>query len=186
MIEFIILAILLFIILVLLIMFVYYYNTIIVLSNRIDNAFSQIDVQLKRRNDLIPNLVATIKGYVKQEKGVIETITKARENMMKAGTIDQKMKASNQITDALKTIFSFAENYPDLKSNQNFSQLQQELSDIESKIAYTRQYYNDSVLTYNNQVTTFPGVLFANVFGKNQKQYLETPEQERKVTKVEF
>jgi LemA protein len=155
---------LLIVVAVILIIIAYYYNTIVVLSNRIDNAFSQIDVQLKRRNDLIPNLVSTVKGYAKHEKGAIDSVTKARENMMNAGNMADKMKASNQLSNALKSILALAENYPELKANQNFLHLQQELSDTESKIAYTRQFYNDSVLTYNNTVTTFPGVIFASIF----------------------
>jgi LemA protein len=170
----------------LIVLFIYYYNRIIVLSNRIDNSFSQIDVQLKRRNDLVPNLVATVKGYAKQEKDVFTEVTKARTAVMNAQEPGAKMKASNMLTDALKSVFAVAESYPELKSNQNFLQLQQELSDIESKIAYTRQFYNDSVLVYNNTVTMFPGLIFAGIYSRHAKQYLETPDAERKVVKVEF
>lgn len=167
-------------------MFIYYYNEIIIKSNRIDNAFSQIDVQLKRRNDLIPNLVATVKGYAKQERDVFTEVTKARSAVMGASDVGSKMKASNMLTDALKSVFAVAENYPELKSNQNFLQLQQELTDIESKIAFSRQFYNDSVLVYNNTVTTFPGVVFAGIYAKKEKPYLETPASERANVKVEF
>ena len=178
--------VLLIIIVLIIIITIYYYNKIVVLKNRIDNAFSQIDVQLKRRNDLIPNLVATVKGYAKHEKSVFTEVTKARTAIMNAGSFNEKMKASNMLTNALKSVFAVAENYPELKANQNFLQLQQELSDLESKIAYTRQFFNDSVLVYNNTVTTFPGVLFAGFFGKTKVDYLETPESERKNVKVEF
>jgi LemA protein len=162
----------------------YYYNRIIVLSNRIDNAWAQIDVQLKKRADLIPNLVETVKGYMKHEKGVFEMVTKARENMMKAGTVEQKAKANNQLAGALKTIFALAENYPTLKANENFLMLQEELSGIENKIAYARQFYNDSVLEFNNMITTVPGMWFA--MGRQKKPYFEVTEAERKVVKVSF
>jgi len=171
----------------LIILFVTYFNKIIVLSNRIDNAFSQIDVQLKRRNDLIPNLVETVKGYAKHEKDVFTDVTKARTAMINAGSdINSKMNASNALSGALKSVFAVAENYPALKANENFIHLQQELSDIESKIAYTRQFYNDSVLVYNNIVTTFPGLIFAGFYGKKEKVYLETPVPERENVKVKF
>jgi len=166
---------------------VYYYNRIVVLSNRIDNAWSQIDVQLKKRADLIPNLIETVKGYMKHEKSVFEMVTKARTEMMKAGTIEEKAKASNMLTGALKTIFALAENYPTLKANENFLMLQEELSGIENKIAYSRQFYNDSVLEFNNTITTVPGIWFASMMGKQQKKpYFEVTEAERKVVKVSF
>jgi len=171
---------------ILVVLFIYYYNKIVLLSNRIDNSFSQIDVQLKRRNDLIPNLVATVKGYAKQEKEVFTEVTKARAAVMNASDMGSKMKASNMLTDALKSVFAVAESYPELKSNTNFLQLQQELSDIESKIAFSRQFYNDSVLVYNNAVTTFPGIVFAGIYTKSEKPYLETPNSERANVKVEF
>ncbi len=166
---------------------VYYINRILVLSNRIDNAWSQIDVQLKKRTDLVPNLVETVKGYMNHEKKAIEMVTKARENMMKATSVEQTEKANNVLAGALKTIFALAENYPKLRANENFMMLQEELSGIENKIAYSRQFYNDSVLNYNNSVSTFPGVLFASVIGKNQKKkYLEIETAERKPVKVKF
>ena len=151
------------------IMVIYYYNRIVVLSNRIDNAFSQIDVQLKKRNDLIPNLISTVKGYAKHEKGIFEELAKARTEMTSAKGVKEKFIASDHMSNALKSIFAIAENYPVLKANENFIELQRELSDIESKIAYTRQFFNDSVLIYNNTVTMFPGMLFAKMFGKAKK-----------------
>jgi len=168
------------------VLLIYYYNKIVVLSNRIDNAFSQIDVQLKKRNDLIPNLVATVKGYATHEKGIFENLAKARAEMTKATDLKGKLKASDSISNALKSIFAIAENYPNLKANENFKELQQELSDIESKIAYTRQFFNDSILIYNNTVTLFPGNIFAGIFGRAKKDYLQTSEQERQNVKVEF
>jgi len=170
----------------LVILIIYYYNKIVVLSNRIDNAFSQIDVQLKKRSDLIPNLVATVKGYAKHEKGVFDDLARARAAMVGATNLDAKFKASDMLSNALKSIFAIAENYPTLKANENFIQLQQELSDIESKIAYTRQFFNDSILVYNNTVTLFPGLLFAKLFGKSQKDYLQITQAERANVKVEF
>ena len=174
------------IIVVLVLIVIYYYNKIVVLGNRIDNAFSQIDVQLKKRNDLIPNLVATVKGYATHEKSVFENVTKARASMLQAKGTDAKFKASDALSNALKSIFAVAEAYPQLRANENFKELQQELSDVESKIAYTRQFFNDSVLMYNDTVLAFPGNVFAGMFGKAQKDYLKTQEAEKKVVNVNF
>ncbi len=174
------------IIVVFVLIVIYYYNKIVVLGNRIDNAFSQIDVQLKKRNDLIPNLVATVKGYAKHEKGVFEEVTKARASMLQAKGTDAKFKASDALSNTLKSLFAVAEAYPQLRANENFKELQQELSDVESKIAYTRQFFNDSVLMYNDTVLAFPGNLFAGLFGKTQKDYLKTAEAEKKVVNVNF
>ncbi|MEO0281466.1 MAG: LemA family protein [candidate division WOR-3 bacterium] len=165
-----------------------YINKIIVLSNRIDNAWSQIDVQLKKRADLVPNLVSTVKGYMKHERKVIEMVAKAREEMMKAGSDLKSMaKAEKQLSAALKTIFALAENYPKLKANENFKLLQEQLESIENKVAYARQFYNDSVLEYNNMVTTIPGVWFVGFTGKPKtREYFEVQEIERKPVKVDF
>jgi len=166
---------------------VYYYNKIIVLSNRIDNAWSQIDVQLKKRADLVPNLVETVRGYMKHEKDAIKMVTKARENMMKAGSIKAKAKADGQLTKALKTIFAIAENYPKLRASENFKLLQEQLEGIENKVAYSRQFYNDSVLNFNNTITTVPGIWFAGMAGKTKKrEFFEIKEVERKPVKVKF
>ncbi|MCD6547019.1 MAG: LemA family protein [Nanoarchaeota archaeon] len=165
---------------------IYYFNRIIVLENRIKNAWSQIDVQLKKRADLVPNLVETVKGYMKHERSVFENIAKARKEMLKATTQEQKIKAGNMLADALKTIFAIAENYPKLRASENFLMLQEELSGIENKIAYARQFYNDSVLEYNNLIKTIPGVWFAKLMGKKEKQYIEIKEVERKPVKVKF
>jgi len=179
--------IILFVVVIALGICVYYINKIIVLSNRIDNAWSQIDVQLKKRADLIPNLVETVRGYMKHEKSAIEMVTKARENMMKATDIKTRAKAEGEMTRALKTIFAIAENYPNLKASENFKLLQEQLDGIESKVAYSRQFYNDSVLSFNNAVTTIPGSTFAGMVGKTQKrEFFEIEEKERKPVKVEF
>ena len=164
-----------------------YYNRIISSSNRINNAWSQIDVQLKKRADLVPNLIETVKGYMAHEKSAIEMVTKAREKMMGAQSVKDKMSAGVGLAAAMKTIFALAENYPNLKAGENFKLLQEQLDGIESKIAYARQFYNDSVLVYNNAITTFPGKWFAKRMGRTeQKPYFEVTEKERAVPKVAF
>ncbi len=170
----------------LVIIFIYYYNRLVVLDNRIDNSLSQIDVQLKKRADLVPNLIETVKGYAKHEKRIIEDVTKARAALLKAGNITAKAKAGSQLESALKSIFALAEAYPDLKANTNFLQLQQELAAIEDKVAYSRQFYNDSILTFNNTVESFPGNIFAGMFGKKEKPFLEIPAEARALPKVKF
>ena len=167
-----------------LLVLVYYYNRVRVLSNRIANAWSQIDVQLKKRADLVPNLVNTVKGYMKHEKDAIKMVTDARENMLKAGNAKERMKAEDKLTKALKTVFALAENYPNLKASENFKLLQEQLEGIESKVAYSRQFYNDSVLEFNNLVTTIPGKWFAG--GRAVREYFEATETERSPVKVEF
>jgi LemA protein len=171
-----------------LIIFVFfsYFNRFAVLGNRIDNSLSQIDVQLKRRADLIPNLIETVKGYAKHEKGIIKEVTDARKALVSAGNIEAKVKANDKLESALKTIFALAENYPNLKANENFLELQRELATTEDKIAYSRQYYNDSILSYNNLCKTFPGNFFAGIFGKKPREYLQIAQSERKPVKVEF
>ncbi|MFH1229098.1 MAG: LemA family protein [Candidatus Aenigmatarchaeota archaeon] len=166
---------------------IYYFNRIVVLSNRIENAMAQIEVQLKKRADLVPNLVETVKGYAKHEKGIMESVTKARENMLKAGNLQERMKAGTALASALRSVFAIAENYPQLKASDNFKLLQEQLDGIESKIAYSRQFYNDSVLTFNNTIKTIPGVWFASMFGKgNSKNFLEVEEKDKKPVKVDF
>ena len=171
---------------IIVLMFITYFNKFVILGNRIDNSLSQIDVQLKKRADLIPNLIETVKGYAKHEKGIMEKVTEARKAMMGAKDLVGRMKAGNVLESALGKLFAIAENYPQLKANENFLQLQSELSAIEDKIAYARQYYNDSTLSYNNSVQTFPGTLFASLFGKKQKEYLKMPEVQKAVPKVSF
>jgi LemA protein len=166
--------------------YVYYYNKIIRMENRIDNSYAQIDVQLKRRADLIPNLMETVKGYMKHEKEVLENVTKARTSLMNAKTPQENMQADNMLTGALKTLFAVAENYPDLKANQNFLNLQDELTHTENKIAYSRQHYNDSVLAFNNSIETFPGVTIAKMMGRKERMMLEVPEADKELPKVKF
>lgn len=163
---------------------IYYRNRIVVLSNRIDNAWSQIDVQLKKRADLVPNLVETVKGYAKHEKNAIRMVTEARERMLGATSVKEKARAESELTKALKTIFAIAENYPNLKASENFKLLQEQLEGIENKVAYARQFYNDSVLRFNNMITTIPGKWFAGE--RTPKEYFEVVEEERKPVKVEF
>ena len=140
------------------------YNNLVRLRNRVDNAWAQIDVQLQRRADLIPNLVETVKGYASHERGTLDEVTAARSAVMSATDPAAKMEADNMLTGALKTLFAVAEAYPDLKANANFQQLQSQLSETEDKISYMRQSYNDTVMTYNNAIQTFPGVLFSGAF----------------------
>ena len=168
------------------IIFFAYFNRFAVLGNRIDNSLSQIDVQLKRRADLIPNLIETVKGYAKHEKDAIKAVTEARKALVSAQGVEKKVKADAQLEKALKTIFAIAENYPDLKANTNFLELQRELSATEDKVAYARQYYNDSILAYNNLCKTFPGTFFASIYGKKPREYLKIAEAERKLPRVEF
>lgn len=167
-------------------MFIYYYNRFAVLENRIENSASQIDVQLKKRADLVPNLVKTVQGYAKHERGIMEAVTKARAEMLKAGNLNARVKAGNQLQEALGKIFAIAENYPQLKANENFMQLQTELAAIEDKVAYSRQYYNDSVLSYDNATSVIPGVWFFHLYGRQKKDYISIGEAERAVPKVEF
>jgi LemA protein len=163
-----------------------YYNRFVRYSNQIENAWAQIDVQLKRRTDLIPNLLETVKGYAKHEREVLENVTKARAALMTAGSPQEKIDADNMLTGALKSLFAVSENYPDLKANQNFLQLQDELTHTENKVAFSRQFFNDSVLRYNNTIESFPGNVFAGIFSRQRKAMLDIPEAERAVPKVAF
>lgn len=162
------------------------YNSLVSQRNQVRNAFAQIDVQLKRRNDLIPNLVETVKGYMKHEKTLLENITKARSAMLSANTMEAKAKSSNMISDTLKTLFAVSENYPKLRANENFMQLQEELSGTESKIAFARQFYNDSIMHYNNTIQTFPSNIIAGMFNFQPEKSFEAAAEERKPVKVQF
>ncbi|NCO11213.1 hypothetical protein CO038_00865 [Candidatus Pacearchaeota archaeon CG_4_9_14_0_2_um_filter_39_13] len=168
------------------IVFVYYYNRFVVLGNRIDNSLSQIDVQLRKRADLVPNLINSVKGYAKHEKGIMTEVTKARNLLMNAKGFEKRVKAGAELERSLGKLFAIAENYPQLRANENFLQLQNELSAIEDRIAYSRQFYNDSILTYNNACQSFPGNMFANLYGKKAKQFLQIPQESRAVPKVSF
>ena len=163
-----------------------FYNRIIRMENRIDNSWAQIDVQLKRRADLIPNLMETVKGYMKHEKEVLENVTKARASLMNAKTPQENIDADNMLTGALKSLFAVSENYPDLKANQNFLNLQDELTNTENKIAYSRQHYNDTILSYNNTIETFPGLWFAKKMNRKTKEMLKIPEESKELPKVAF
>ncbi len=162
------------------------YNSLVTLSERIKEALSGIDVQLKRRTDLIPNLVETVKGYAKHEKEVFENVTKARSAMMKAEGPQEKGKASDMLTGALKSLFAVAEAYPTLQASDNFKELQEELSDTENKISYSRQFYNSNVLAYNTKIKMFPSSLIAHQFGFTEKEFFETEESEKAPVKVSF
>jgi len=171
---------------VLVLYIIYSYNRFMTLRNRMDNAWSQIDVQLKRRFDLIPNLVETVKGYMKHEKSTLKEVTAARTAFLKASGPTDKAQAENMLEGALKTIFAVAESYPKLQASENFMQLQEELSGTESKIAYARQFYNDTVLTYENLRETFPTNVLANVFNLKEREFFKTEEKEKKAVKVDF
>jgi LemA protein len=162
------------------------YNGLITESTQINEAWGQIDIQLKRRADLIPNLVETVKGYAKHEKTVFAEVTKARSALMGAKTPGDSAKANDMLTGALKSLFAVAEAYPELKANDGFIQLQKELSDTEDKVAYARQYYNTQLMEYNVKVKTFPNVLLAGTLGFKEKEFFKAEETERKAVKVTF
>lgn len=162
------------------------YNRLVVLRNRVQNAWSQIDVQLKRRYDLIPNLVETVKGYTTHEAETLQKVTEARNMAMGAQSVKEQGQAENALSSTLKTLFAVAEAYPDLKANQNFMMLQEELSGTESKIAYARQFYNDSVMSLNTAIQSFPANLVAGILGFTQQDYFEIEAEAREAVKVEF
>jgi len=162
------------------------YNGLIRLRNVVKNAWAQIDVQLKRRNDLIPNLVETVKGYMKHEKTLLENITKARAAVMKGGSLDKKAKASNMLSNTLKSLFAVTENYPKLQANESFLQLQEEITGTENKISYARQHYNDVVTSFNTKIQIFPNNVFANMLSFGKESLFETNAAERKNVKVKF
>ena len=174
--------------LVLLVVFYFWslYNGLVSLKTNIEEAWSQIDVQLKRRSDLIPNLVESVKGYAKHEKTVFSDVTKARSAMMGARSLESKAAASDMLTAALGKLIAIAEAYPQLKANENFVQLQKELSDTEDKVAYSRQYYNNLIRDYNEKTRTFPNTLFNEPLGFKEKEYFQALEGERKNVKVNF
>ena len=162
------------------------YNSLVTLRNRVKEAWSQIDVQLKRRSSLIPNLVEAVKGYVKHEKEVLENVTKARSALMGAGSLREKAAANDMLTGALKSLFAVAEAYPDLKASENFKELQQELSDTETKVAASRQFYNTNVLDLNNSIEQFPSSLVASMFGFTKEEFFKASEEEKKDIEVKF
>jgi LemA protein len=184
--DFLLLEISIIILIILGLLFVIIYNDLIKQRNRVENAWAQIDVQLKRRYDLIPNLVETVKGYAKHEKTLLEDITKARAAVMSANSISETAEASNYLSSTLKSLFAVAENYPELKANQNFMQLQKDLMETENKIAYSRQFYNDTVMKYNISIQTIPKNIVASLMGFTKKDLFETPQAERETPKVKF
>jgi LemA protein len=163
------------------------YNGLITLRNRADNAWAQVDVQLRRRYDLIPNLVETVKGYAQHEKGVFQKVTEARSQAINAGSVGEQGKAENMLSGALKSLFAVVENYPELKANQNFLMLQEELAGTEGKISYARQFYNDTVMKFNTKQQVFPSNIIANMFSFKEKEYFEIEEPAaREPVKVKF
>ncbi len=162
------------------------YNSLVRLRNRVKNSWSQIDVQLKKRYDLVPNLIETVKGYMKHEKETFTKITQLRSQAMSATDMTMKAKANNELSRALSGLNIAVENYPDLKASQNFLMLQEELAGIENKIAYARQFYNDSVMLYNNKIEMFPSNIFASMFNFKKEVFFEAPAEERKNVKVSF
>jgi LemA protein len=162
------------------------YNSLVTAKMHIAEALSQIDVQLKRRTDLIPNLVETVKGYAKHEKELLENITKARTSLMNASTNKDKAQANNELSGTLKTLFAVAENYPQLKANENFAKLQDELTDTENKVAYSRQFLNSNVMDYNTKLTVFPSNVIANLFGFKPADFFAATESEKQSVKVTF
>ncbi|MHB8859295.1 MAG: LemA family protein [Thermoleophilia bacterium] len=162
------------------------YNNLVRSRNKVDNSWKQIDVQLKRRHDLIPNLVEVVKDYMSYEQEVLTNVTKARSEAMQAQGPAETAKAENMLSGALKSLFAVAENYPDLKANQNVSQLQEELTSTENKIAFARQLYNDVVMAFNNKVQTFPSNVIAGAFGFKAREYFEAPEEEKEPVKVDL
>jgi LemA protein len=167
--------------------FVSVFNALVRLKNQIKNAWSQIDVQLKRRHDLIPNLIETVKGYMTHERDTLENITAARSKAMSAGSVGEKSAAENALSQAIGRFYAVAESYPDLKANQNFLSLQEELTATENRIAFARQNYNDQVLFYNNKIQMFPSNLVAGWFNYTQEEYFQVEDKaQREVPKVDF
>lgn len=162
------------------------YNSLATGKVRIKEALSQIDVQLKRRVDLIPNLVNTVKGYATHEKTVFENVTKARSSLLQANTIKDKAKSDNVLSGALKTLFAISENYPNLRASENFKELQEELEDTENKVAYSRQFYNTNVRDYNTTLANFPSSSIGSIFGFAPEEFFETDEESKKPVKVAF
>ncbi len=175
------------IVVILIIAIIAIYNGLVKARLRVENAWSQIDVQLQRRFDLIPNFVETVKGYVSHEKEVLEKVTELRTSWASAETVSQKAQLDGELSNALKTIMAVSENYPDLKANQNFSELSEELRNTENKISFSRQFYNDSVTMYNTKLATFPSNIIAGMFNFTNKDLFKTENEEaRKNVKVDF
>ena len=183
----IILGVIVLIIIILILWFVLTYNSLIAAEKRVENSWAQIDVQLKRRADLIPNLIETVKGYAKFEKKVLTDVTAARTAILSAKTPKAAAKGENMLEGALKTVFAVAESYPSLKANENFKSLQEELSSTENKVSFARQFYNDMVMNWNTMILQFPTNLVANMTGRNKnKEFFEAEASEKKNVKVDF
>ena len=180
------LIVLIAIVVIILLWFIATYNTLIGLRNRTRDQWSQIEVQLKRRADLIPNLVETVKGYAKHEKSTFEEVVKARNTFSSASTKEEEIKASGELSGVLNRLFALAEAYPELKANENFVDLQENLKDSEEKISMMRQFYNDTVLTYNNKVQTLPSNIVANLCHFKEETFFKVDEKDREVPKVSF
>ena len=162
------------------------HNSLVSLRNKVKDQWSQIDVQLKRRFDLIPNLVETVKGYAKHESETLENVIKARNTFTTATTAEEEMKANNELTNAISKLFALTESYPDLKANTNFVQMQNDLKETEDKISYARQFYNDTVQTYNDMVEQFPSNIIASIFKFKLFDFFKTEGTDREAPKVQF
>jgi LemA protein len=180
------LIIILAIVVIAVIVFIVLYNGLVQQRNRIDNAWSQIDVQLQRRHDLIPNLVETVKGYAAHERETLDAVVRARNNAVQAQGPAEQAQAENVLTGALRQLFALSEAYPDLKANQNFLNLQEELTSSEDRVAYARQFYNDSVLKYNNKIQSIPSNMIAGMFNFAEREYFEVESAAREVPHVQF
>jgi LemA protein len=180
-----VLTILLGVVALLVILLIFIYNGLVSKRNRVQDAWAQIDVQLKRRYDLIPNLIETVKGYMKYEKDVLTKITALRSSIV-SGSIQDKATANNQLSGALKSLFAVAENYPDLKASDTYKNLQDELENTENKISFVRTSYNDYVLDYNNAIQQFPGALFAGPFGFTKQDFFQAPGEAQEPVKVDL
>ena len=174
------------IIVIILLWFVMTYNSLVGLRKRVKDQWAQIDVQLKRRADLIPNLVETVKGYAKHEKSTFEEVVKARNAINNASTKEEEMKANGELSQVVSRLFALAESYPELKANQNFIGLQNDLTEAEDKISLMRQFYNDTVLSYNNKVQTIPSNIVANLCHFKEETFFKVDEKDREVPKVSF
>ncbi len=162
------------------------YNKLVNARNKVENQFSQVDVQLKRRADLIPNLIETVKGYAKHENNTFKEVVEARNKAVSATSVNEKVEANNELTGALTKLFALAESYPELKANENFLALQSDLKETEDKISYARQFYNDSAMSFNNVVQMFPSNIVANMFSFKKFDYFKINEEEKDVPKVKF
>ena len=176
-----------FVVVLLVLVVIVMYNNLVRLRQKVKNSWSQIDVQLQRRFDLIPNLIETVKGYMKHEEEVLTKVTELRSSWSSASTVAEKAELDNQLSGALKTIMAVSENYPDLKASQNFSELQQELQNTENKISFSRQFYNDSVTMYNTKLEVVPSNIIASIFGfKPEELFKAESDEARKNVKVDF